>query len=134
MQMESINYLDLSLSQMRLEMQKPRQEKENKNVLKVPEPEYFIEDLIGFLKQIENNKHIQYEKNLNSSTSRPCRELIEVVERIVAYVFVNDQGKLIHENIEKVKRCGYIIFPMRKKGEEWLDITICTKKGQIRIN
>lgn len=99
------------------------------------EERYTIDDVIKILKQLENNKYIKPIKNLMNSRDQPTRELIKTIIKMCLDTIIKDEtNKIDMEAINKIKKSGFLVFPKKCiSNDTWLDIVICTKKGQIRF-
>lgn len=95
-----------------------------------------INDLLIALKNLENNDNIKFEKNLTKKSEKCAltKAIIECIIMISSQVLITERGLIDEENVHHLNINGFLTFPMVINNlNEWCDIVICTKKGQIRM-
>lgn len=95
---------------------------------------FSVNDLILILKQLENNNHVKPVKNLMISNNEMIKDLIKTICMIANDCIVNEDTTVNLKTVEKLKQNGFLTFCINKIDDNnWLDIIICTKKGQLRF-
>jgi hypothetical protein len=87
-----------------------------------------IEDLIGFLKKIED-LDIPDTENVINGIIDP--DLMGQIQEAAARVLIDDSGKNRWDNHEILQTCGYYVFAGERDRFGWLTGCIRTKKGII---
>ena len=99
--------------------------------------DFTINDLLLSLKSLENNYLIKPTKNLTlqCSTCPFTKAIIDSIILISGHVLITDEGVINEENVNHLYINGFLTFPIVKNNfNEWCDIVICTKKGEIRMS
>jgi len=94
---------------------------------------FIVEDLILLLKQLENNKHIPTVKILSSFKDENVENILINIIVLVGETLITTDGKINISAIDKVIESGFNVFFLNKNNDDWKNIIICTKKGQIHI-
>lgn len=101
------------------------------------ENNFTINDLLLSLKTLENNRLIKPTKNLTLQCSlcHLTKAIVESIVLISGHVLITEDGVINEENVNHLYINGFLTFPIVKNNfNEWCDIVICTKKGEIRMS
>lgn len=58
-------------------------------------------------------------------------ELVPHIRYLIHQLFITEDGRLNYDNKERLKKYGYVIYPIEEDSYGWLVGALYTKKGSI---